>query len=458
MDASVAGLPDTSQGHNTGPTAVVPGVPSGQGWLVLRDCPLGGGGPRVGLALLHPKIGVALVDFAPTAADAADRLRRALDDRRFPAIFGGYPPVVRVILPEEQLPDLGPVLSAGFRAEAPFALNGGESWLPSARAALEAGPAPAAPKPPKSARGDVPPLRAAALILGAAASSAALMAAVVMPWRDAPPPPDAPVAAATESARRPPPGRTAAGGSTFAAPDAPTARATPPVEDNVAAFRPAQPAAAVPAVGGAAPPADTAAAAFLPAPPAAEVATTPDTAPPEAEVATTPDTAPPAAEVPATPDMAPPADTAAAYRAADVGAGAPVAAPPGSGGGSTPLAAVPDREQPDPAWSAAPPAEEPREEARPAPAAAAAAPPRDDAEEAQPRPTRAAPPAGAPPRTPPRRVAASNDRREPSPAPGASAYAAEKRCRDILVKTSLGEGLSNVEKDYLRRGCGQPRD
>ena len=59
MDASVAGLPDTTN-HGGGPTAVVPGVPSGQGWLVLRDCALGGGGPPVALALMHPKIGVTM--------------------------------------------------------------------------------------------------------------------------------------------------------------------------------------------------------------------------------------------------------------------------------------------------------------------------------------------------------------------------------------------------------------
>src|SRR3712207_4751599 len=103
MDTSGSGPLATSSG--AGPNPAVLGVPSGPGWLVLRDCPLGGNGPPVGLALLHPKIGVALVDFAPTPADAAERFRRALDARRFPANFGGYPPIARVVLPADRLPE-----------------------------------------------------------------------------------------------------------------------------------------------------------------------------------------------------------------------------------------------------------------------------------------------------------------------------------------------------------------
>ena len=132
--------------------AVALGVPSGPGWQALRDCPLGDGGPLVGLALLHPKIGVALVDFAPGEGDAVERFKRALDAQRFPAIFAGYPPIVWVVLPEDRLPDLGNALAAEFKKQPPLALEGGDAWLRSARAALEAKPAATASGPPVARR------------------------------------------------------------------------------------------------------------------------------------------------------------------------------------------------------------------------------------------------------------------------------------------------------------------
>jgi hypothetical protein len=147
MDASPAGFRVGSPNPDGRPdAAALPGLPSGPGWLVLRDCPLGGGGPPVDLALLHPKIGVALVDFHGAARDAADRFRRALDARRFPAIFGGYPPVVRAVVPPDRLAELGHVLSARFGAEPPPSLKGGDAWVPTARSALEAKPAPGGPR------------------------------------------------------------------------------------------------------------------------------------------------------------------------------------------------------------------------------------------------------------------------------------------------------------------------
>jgi formylglycine-generating enzyme required for sulfatase activity len=117
-----------------------PELEIGAGWVVLRDCPLGGGGPRVDLVLIHPRLGVALVDLAPKAADddAAERLRRGLEARRFPAIFGGHPPIVRAILPPGQPRDLSRVLAAGFDTQPPLALAGGDAWVATARAAAEA--------------------------------------------------------------------------------------------------------------------------------------------------------------------------------------------------------------------------------------------------------------------------------------------------------------------------------
>jgi hypothetical protein len=138
MDTLTAGVPPDSTRRAAFDGAMVGAVPElGPGWVALRNCALGGGGPRVGLVLLHPSVGVALVDVVPKATDAAARLRRALDARRFPAIFGGYPPVARVVLPAERFPDLGRILDAEFEAQPPLALAGGDGWVRTARAALE---------------------------------------------------------------------------------------------------------------------------------------------------------------------------------------------------------------------------------------------------------------------------------------------------------------------------------
>jgi hypothetical protein len=139
MDASPTAAPPTAGPSRTPAGAIRGAVPGlGPGWLMLCECPLGGG-PPVQFVLLHPRVGVALVDFALTAdADAVGRLRRALAARRFAAAFGGHPPIVRATLPADRLPELGRVLAAGFAAEPPLALAGGDAWVRAARAAIEA--------------------------------------------------------------------------------------------------------------------------------------------------------------------------------------------------------------------------------------------------------------------------------------------------------------------------------
>ena len=138
MNASTSGVPTAGLRAALDGAACGPRPDLDAGWVVLRNCALGGDGPRIGLVLLHAGIGVALVDFAPSSTDAVGRLRRALDARRFPAIFGGYPPVVRVVLPADRLRDLGRVLAAEFRWQPPLALAGGDAWVRTARAAIEA--------------------------------------------------------------------------------------------------------------------------------------------------------------------------------------------------------------------------------------------------------------------------------------------------------------------------------
>src|SRR3712207_3322865 len=57
------------------------------GWRILRDCPLGGEGLPVRLALLHPAIGVVLIGRqAEGGPDPATRLRERLEVVRFHSV------------------------------------------------------------------------------------------------------------------------------------------------------------------------------------------------------------------------------------------------------------------------------------------------------------------------------------------------------------------------------------
>src|ERR671912_15642 len=83
-----------------------------QGWIVLRGCELAGGDAgaraRVGYALLHPDVGIALLDVLPgaTTPDAPDLLRRSLDGGASRELLGGSPPMVHLRVPTRSLPGL----------------------------------------------------------------------------------------------------------------------------------------------------------------------------------------------------------------------------------------------------------------------------------------------------------------------------------------------------------------
>ncbi|MBV9250916.1 MAG: hypothetical protein JO227_16920, partial [Acetobacteraceae bacterium] len=72
----------------------------GRGWTVLQGWSFGpsdlaGGKRGRRYALLHRRIGVALIEIVPgpTVHDAAERLARALDAAGFSRRFGGHPPI-----------------------------------------------------------------------------------------------------------------------------------------------------------------------------------------------------------------------------------------------------------------------------------------------------------------------------------------------------------------------------
>ena len=156
---------------------VVAGWDVGAGWVALRNCPVGGDGPRVGLALLHPHVGVALIGTDPQLTDAATRLRHSLDARRFSAIFSGWPPIVQIS--SAGLRDgSGAFLAAAFAAQPPLALAGGDAWMATAHAALEAELPVAAPDRCLGAgeRRGPSPLRIAVVTAATAVASAVALA------------------------------------------------------------------------------------------------------------------------------------------------------------------------------------------------------------------------------------------------------------------------------------------
>jgi hypothetical protein len=530
---------------STGPNAATEDAPRrpmpelGLGWLVLRDCALGGGGPRVKLALLHPNVGVALVDADGTAPDAEDRLRRALDARRFPAIFGDYPPIVRVVLPASRSGELGRVLAAEFEARPPLALAGGDAWIGTARAAVEAELPVAVPvavsgRHPRTRQRRRAPWRTAAVLATVGGISAAVLALVhelpaAGPGGAASP---AIMASAAEPGSETPPEDNRFGpldtAGTPASPQTPAgvpgAASPAKVQNTTDPTGPAKTPSTADATGPAkipsAPTVVAAAAAdgHRPEP-------TPATAPAH-EGASQPNRIPLAAGFPGVPG--------AVQRPPAASAGETVAIGPQEAGGagtttalrpqetervSAPLAAGEERVEPLPTMAAAgqervgpPPAPlaTGEEEAEPAPAPAAAGQDRTEPpptiasaagqERLDPppaplaalipavppavfdRPTQPAPPpvvfdgagAAAEPRPSPKRAAALTDLpARPAPqtppasggrkpaAPAAATPAGEAggnggRCREILVRATMGGSLSEGDREFLRRGC-QPR-
>jgi hypothetical protein len=89
-------------------------------WLVCRGCRIpGDDGPAVAFILLHPDLGVALVDLAPApSSHAAVALSRSMESSGILRV-----PVVAVPVAPEEIPIVGDRLGEAFRSAAACAAN-----------------------------------------------------------------------------------------------------------------------------------------------------------------------------------------------------------------------------------------------------------------------------------------------------------------------------------------------
>ena len=85
-------------------------------WMVVSDCAIGDG-PMVAFVLLHPAIGLALVDCTPQRpADAIPFLEEALTHERFDDLYPGTLPIAAVQLAPDEIAAVGDRLAEGFDA------------------------------------------------------------------------------------------------------------------------------------------------------------------------------------------------------------------------------------------------------------------------------------------------------------------------------------------------------
>ncbi|MDO9707596.1 SH3 domain-containing protein [Paracraurococcus lichenis] len=281
------------------PPARAGGLPPG--WIGLEQCnisPLPGHVLTMPHVLLHPEVGVALIDLAPGETPGAEEAFRArLESARFAAIFPGTLPVVHLILPQEAPDQLGPVLQEAFAGLPPISLPGGDGWVSVVRRSLAQRMPGRAPVATSSLAGRQPPpmlnrevaAKRAGLASGAGAAAtlvaappggwrwppipvalglaglAAVASAAAVMW-SAPKPAHPPVVAAAErSGTAAPTGPIAGGGTAAPVPSAAPAQPEAPRTASPASRAPDQVAAALTPV----PPRDRA------APPAAAAAATP---------------------------------------------------------------------------------------------------------------------------------------------------------------------------------------
>ena len=94
-------------------------------WTLLRQRRIGDAGADA--VLVHPAVGVALIDLAPNAAgDARAALIAHLERERFFQYFPGELPVVAVSIAVEDLPAIGERLEASFAAAPALGIGDGD--------------------------------------------------------------------------------------------------------------------------------------------------------------------------------------------------------------------------------------------------------------------------------------------------------------------------------------------
>lgn len=139
------------------------------GWVLMAPVVVGKEAPvRIDMALLHPLLGVALVEFEPAwTPDAAMQLRQALAQARFAASYGGIPPIVHLLARRDDLSSLPAEVMGAFRADWPLAMSSG-AWVEPVRAMLRQPPPAAAAAPVEGLEYATEPRRLVAGALAAA--------------------------------------------------------------------------------------------------------------------------------------------------------------------------------------------------------------------------------------------------------------------------------------------------
>jgi hypothetical protein len=95
-------------------------------WTLLRHRRVGGGDELVEVVLVHPEIGVALVDEARDPAPSADGLRDYLDQQRFGEFFPGDLPIVSLRIAADEFESSGERLAAAFEAAPRLSIADGD--------------------------------------------------------------------------------------------------------------------------------------------------------------------------------------------------------------------------------------------------------------------------------------------------------------------------------------------
>ncbi len=139
LDRPVAGSGgrERPDGGGGGQSMMIPLPP---GWVCLQDCNLSGQLNQpvvVPFVLMHPYVGVALIDVSPIANPEAELiLRRRLEAARFASIFPGFLPILHLRLDRADLPSTEAILRDAFAALPPLSVPGGDGWVSVVRRAL----------------------------------------------------------------------------------------------------------------------------------------------------------------------------------------------------------------------------------------------------------------------------------------------------------------------------------